>query len=70
MAYVKTKHEMVTLTNDYGANVDGVLVTCQRCDHSVEVFGESDASVRRGCAMLRKECPLGENNYYSIEPST
>lgn len=53
------------LEGDYGP-VDGLCITCERCGHEVEVFGTSDASARRGGAMLREECPNGENNYYDV----
>lgn len=44
-----------------------VEVTCSKCGHTVESFGTSDASVRRCLALLREECPLGENNFYVDE---
>ncbi len=53
-----------TIENESGREQEGITVTCMRCDHSVEVYGTSDASVRRGCATLREECPNGEENYY------
>lgn len=52
---------------DHGGPVPSVCVTCGRCDHSVVIYGTSDASVRRGLATLRDECPEGENNYYVAE---
>jgi len=56
--------EEVELEGKNGRPVDGIKVTCSRCDHSVEVFGTSVESVKRGCCMLRDECPLGERNFY------
>jgi hypothetical protein len=53
------------LEGDHGW-VRGLRVTCERCGHSVEVFGTTDASARRGAAMLREECPEGEENYYDV----
>jgi hypothetical protein len=47
--------------------VPSVCITCGRCDHSVEVFGQSMRSVRRGLVMLRDECPESESNYYSVD---
>lgn len=47
--------------------VDGIVVKCNRCNHEVEVFGTSEASVRRGAVMLREECPSGEENFYVHE---
>jgi hypothetical protein len=43
----------------------GLSVVCPRCGHEVEVYGTSDASERRACMMLQKECPRRERNYYS-----
>lgn len=51
---------------DYGSDVPGLLVTCSRCGYSVEVFGQGDASARRGAMKLREECPEGESNFYQI----
>lgn len=51
------------LDGDYGA-VPGLIITCTRCRHSVEVFGTEEHSVKRGAVMLRGECPFNENNYY------
>ena len=56
--------ELVELDGDY-TTVEGVCVTCGRCGHSVEVFGTGDRSIRRGCIMLRNECPRGEANFYA-----
>lgn len=54
----------VTLTNDRGRPVDGVEATCSQCDHCESAYGESDRSIRRALAMLRENCPRGEENYY------
>jgi len=53
---VKVTVEETTLEGEHG-DVDGVIVTCGRCDHSVEVFGAGEASIKRGCATLRDEVP-------------
>lgn len=50
---------------DYG-DVAGLLVTCSRCGHSVEVFGQETASALRAARMLRDECPKNESNYYVV----
>jgi alpha-D-ribose 1-methylphosphonate 5-triphosphate synthase subunit PhnG len=62
---VKVEVEEVELEDDRGRPVDGVVVCCGRCGHKVEVFGTGEASVKRGCVMLREECPEGESNFYS-----
>jgi hypothetical protein len=49
------------LDGDYGT-IPSVLVTCRACGESVEVFGTSDNSIKRGCVMLRKQC--GSSNFY------
>jgi hypothetical protein len=54
----------IDLDGDYDNTVPGICVTCRRCDHAVEVFGNSDASIRRGMVMLREECPNEESNFY------
>jgi ribosomal protein S27E len=61
---VEVEVEEVQIETDDGRLVDSVKVTCSRCQHEVEVFGTSDASVKRGCVMLREECPRGERNFY------
>jgi hypothetical protein len=50
--------------NDDGVEVDGVIATCSRCEHTTESFGTSGASVRRCLVLLREECPRRETNYY------
>ena len=52
------------LDGDYGT-VPGLVITCTRCRHSVEVFGTEDNSVKRGAVMLRDECPLDADNFYA-----
>lgn len=52
------------MEGDYGP-VSGLVVTCSRCGHSVDVYGTEEGSVKRGGVMLREECPRGESNYYS-----
>jgi len=55
--------EEIEMEGDY-ATVSGTCVTCSRCDHQTEAFGTSSASVRACLAMMREECPNGENNFY------
>lgn len=56
--------EYAQLTNDEGREVPGVIVTCTGCDHSTESYGQSERSVRRCLALMRDECPEGQENYY------
>jgi hypothetical protein len=67
MARVTVEVEETTLIGSDGRDVDGVNATCSRCNHSVEVFGTGEGSVRRGCVMLREECPEKEHNFYVPE---
>lgn len=46
--------------------VPSICMTCQRCDHEVKVFGRTESSEKRGLAMLREQCPQGEQNYYVV----
>ena len=64
VAQVDVEVEEIEVTSNSGRIVDGVRVTCGRCSHEVEVCGRTEASVKRGCAMLRDECPNGERNFY------
>lgn len=54
----------VVLENDDGIQIDGVCATCTRCDHETESFGTSEASVKRCLALMRDECPMGQDNFY------
>ena len=58
--------DYVELDGDYGP-VNGIEVTCNRCGHVTESFGDSDNSIRRCLALLREECPRGESNWYVKE---
>lgn len=51
------------LDGDYGS-VPGLIITCSRCRHSVEVFGTEESSLKRGAVMMRDECPFDEANFY------
>lgn len=57
--------EHITLEGDY-TDIDSVRVTCVHCGHSVEVYGTDERSMKRGCIMLRDECPMGEENFYML----
>ena len=61
---VRTTVEEIGVTNDNGREIPGLCVTCDRCGHSVEVYGTSQASARRGAIMLREECPNNLKNFY------
>ena len=64
---VECEIQHVELENDEDHDVEGVIVTCSRCDHCEESFGTSDASVRRCLVLLRENCPRDEKNFYVDE---
>ncbi len=59
--------EEIDMDGDYTASVEGVQATCSRCGHTVESYGTDERSVRRCLAVMREECPEGENNFYRSE---
>jgi hypothetical protein len=67
MARVRCTVREVTVENDDGHEVDGVEVTCSRCDHATQSYGTGENSVRRCLVLLREECPEGEENFYVSE---
>lgn len=44
----------------------GVTATCTEtgCGHVTESKGESERSVKRCLALMREQCPMGQENYY------
>lgn len=60
---VETEIEEGEIDGDYGT-VMGLIVTCTRCNHTVEVGGTHEGSAAAAAAMLRRECPYQENNFY------
>ncbi len=65
MARVLADAEETELDGDYGT-VMGLLVTCSKCGHVVEVYGTEEASMRRAAVMLREECPEELKNFYVV----
>lgn len=59
--------EYTDVENGRGDMVEGVCVTCSRCGHATESAGTSERSTRRCLALMREECPEGENNFYVDE---
>lgn len=64
---VRCTVEEIELDSDHSDAIESVRVTCSRCEHETESYGRSDTSVRRCAALMRQECPLGENNFYSAD---
>ncbi len=50
--------------NGKGYMVDATYATCPRCGKVAESFGTTQRSVRRCLAVLSKDCPNNEKNYY------
>lgn len=64
MERVDCEIEEVDLESEDGRSVPGIRATCSQCGHETESFGTSDKSVRRCLALMREECPEGEENFY------
>lgn len=64
MAKIKCEIVYDSETNDYGADSPCVRAICSKCGHETMSFGDSDSSVHRCLALMREECPEGENNFY------
>lgn len=58
--------EHVELENDEGREVEGVVVTCTRCGHKTESYGQGPNSVKRCLALMREKCPDGLDAFYTI----
>ena len=57
--------ETVELDGDYGS-VEGLRISCPSCGESVEVFGTSSSSARRGAAELRDVCTCSGSKYFDL----
>ena len=56
-----------TVKDEQGRKVEGTVLTCSRCGETVDVFGTSDASVKRGFVKLREACKEKTNFYVEEE---
>jgi hypothetical protein len=56
-----------TVKDERGRKVDGIVLQCTRCAQTVEVFGTSDASVKRGFVKLREGCEEKGRHFYVEE---
>jgi len=65
MAKISATVVYTSLLGDHGS-VEGVEVTCTRCNHTEESFGTGDASLIRCAALLRENCPRKEKNFYKV----
>lgn len=57
----------IVLPGHHNNDVPSVMATCSRCRHTTESFGTSDNSKTRCLALMKEECPQGENNFYEEE---
>ena len=60
MPEVNCEVERVDLPNDYGNLVPSIRVTCNKCGHATESFGQRGRSLRRCLTVMGEECPGGE----------
>ena len=67
MVYIKAYVSYETKENEDGIEVDCVLITCSRCGHQVQIWGDNAKSIKRACATLNEQCPHQENNFYTTD---
>lgn len=67
MADVICEVEECLVKNKEGRLIPGVVVTCGRCEHATESCGTGENSIKRCFALMREECPQGEENFYVEE---
>ena len=48
-------------------DVEGVCITCSRCNQETVAFGTGEKSIKRALASLRDDCPNNEENFYVAE---
>lgn len=53
-------------SDEYGREIEGVCVSCGRCEASQFSFGRHRKSTERCLTLLNENCPKDENNYYAI----
>ena len=56
-----------TVRDEAGRAAKGLVLTCSRCGETVEVFGTTGASLRRGFVKLREACKETGNFYVEEE---
>jgi len=67
MAEVNCEVEHLELPNDDDNLVPSTRVTCTKCGHVTESFGQRGRSLRRCLALMGEECPGDAKNYYTTE---
>ncbi|GAA5070510.1 hypothetical protein N0B44_12510 [Roseibacterium beibuensis] len=66
MAKVYASVEEDYVDTDFGNGL-GLLVTCQKCGHTVEVLGVEEPSENAAFALLRESYPRAERNWYEAK---
>jgi exodeoxyribonuclease V alpha subunit len=61
---IKADIEESIVTNDNGIEVPCIYATCTKCGHITMAYGNSNESIKAALAMLKEQCPDGENNFY------
>lgn len=56
--------QAVQLTDESGRLREGVQAICGECDHITQSYGTHANSVVRCLALLREQCPCGDENFY------
>lgn len=67
MARVNCDVSFEDIQNESGRQVPGVVVTCGRCGHHVQSFGQGEGSIKRCMVLLKEECPNSERNFYTTD---
>lgn len=65
-SHVICEVDPIILQGSNGYDTPSVQATCTKCGHSTESWGEHMGSIKRCMAMMNEECPLGQNNFYSM----
>lgn len=64
MTRILCELDYITLKNDFGKSIDSVKVTCGKCQHSEESFGDTKRSINRCLRLLHDGCTCGNFFYY------
>lgn len=64
MSKIDCEIQRTDLDNDRGTTTPSVVLTCARCGHQTESYGQRGRSVRRCLTRMGEECPAGDKNFY------
>ena len=53
-------------SEEYSQEIEGICISCDRCDNSQFSFGTHKESTDRCLTLLNESCPKDENNYYEL----